>query len=52
LSLRRDPEILTRLEQRFAERGWKMSPNNSKQADVLDGAAVLPNPNGTAPDNG
>ncbi len=49
LTLRRDPEILTRLEQRFAERGWKMSPNNAKQADVLDGATVLPNPNGTAP---
>ena len=47
--MRRDPEILTRLEQRFAERGWKMSPNNAKQADVLDGATVLPNPNGTAP---
>lgn len=49
VSLHRDSEILTRLEQRFAERGWKMSPNNAKQADVLDGATVLPNPNGTAP---
>ncbi|MGA2743872.1 MAG: competence/damage-inducible protein A [Candidatus Sulfotelmatobacter sp.] len=49
LTLRRDPEILTRLEQRFAERGWKMSANNTKQADVLEGASVLPNPNGTAP---
>jgi nicotinamide-nucleotide amidase len=49
LELRRDQEIVTRLEQRFAERGWKMAPNNAKQADVLDGATVLPNPNGTAP---
>jgi len=49
VSLRRDPEILARLEKRFAERGWKMSPNNAKQADVLEGASVLPNPNGTAP---
>jgi nicotinamide-nucleotide amidase len=49
VTLHRDPEILARLEQRFAERGWKMSPNNVKQADVLDGATVLPNPNGTAP---
>jgi nicotinamide-nucleotide amidase len=49
VSLRRDPEILTRLDQRFAERGWKMASNNAKQADVLDGATVLPNPNGTAP---
>ncbi len=49
LTLRRDPEILVRLEKRFAERGWKMSPNNAKQADVLEGATILPNPNGTAP---
>ena len=49
VSVRRDSEILARLEQRFAERGWKMTSNNSKQADVLDGATVLPNPNGTAP---
>jgi nicotinamide-nucleotide amidase len=49
LKLHRDPEILARLEQRFAERGWKMSSNNTKQADVLEGATALPNPNGTAP---
>jgi nicotinamide-nucleotide amidase len=49
LTVHRDPEILTLLEKRFAERGWKMSPNNAKQADVLDGATILPNPNGTAP---
>ena len=49
VGLRRDPEVLARLEQRFADRGWKMAPNNAKQADVLDGATVLPNPNGTAP---
>ncbi len=49
LTLQRDPEILIRLEKRFAERGWKMTPNNAKQADVLAGATVLPNPNGTAP---
>ena len=49
VKLSRDPEILVRLEQRFAERGWKMAANNAKQADVLEGATVLPNPNGTAP---
>jgi nicotinamide-nucleotide amidase len=49
LTVRRDSDVLTRLEQRFAERGWTMSPNNAKQADVLEGATVLPNPNGTAP---
>ena len=48
VGLRRDPEIIAKLEQRFAQRGWKMTPNNAKQADVLEGATVLPNPNGTA----
>ncbi len=48
VGLRRDPEILAKLEQRFAQRGWKMTPNNTKQADVLEGATALPNPNGTA----
>src|SRR3981081_4688637 len=45
LGLKRDPEILSQLEARFAARGWKMAPNNAKQADVLDGATVLPNAN-------
>ena len=49
LALRSDPEILSQLKERFAARGWKMAPNNAKQADVLDGATVLPNVNGTAP---
>ena len=48
LKLNRDPEIVAQLEQRFAARGWKMSPNNAKQADILEGATVLPNANGTA----
>ena len=48
VGLRRDSEIVAKLEKRFAERGWKMTPNNAKQADVIDGANVLPNPNGTA----
>jgi nicotinamide-nucleotide amidase len=49
VGLRRDEEILASIERRFAARGWKMSPNNAKQADVLERAVVLPNPNGTAP---
>ena len=49
LELHRDPEILAAIEQRFASRNWKMTPNNSKQADILTGAVVLRNPNGTAP---
>jgi nicotinamide-nucleotide amidase len=49
LKLHRDPEQLAKLEERFAKRGYKFSPNNAKQADVLTGAVVLPNPNGSAP---
>jgi len=49
LELRRDPEIVAALERRFAERGWKMAANNNKQGDVIAGATVLPNANGTAP---
>jgi nicotinamide-nucleotide amidase len=47
--LKRDPEILRSIEARFAAQGWKMSPNNFKQADVISGATVLTNDNGTAP---
>ena len=47
--LQHDSKILEALERRFAERGWKMSANNRKQADVITGATVLPNSNGTAP---
>src|SRR5581483_432143 len=49
LQLRRDPNIIEAIERRFAEHGWKMSPNNVKQADVITGATVLHNANGTAP---
>jgi nicotinamide-nucleotide amidase len=49
LELHRDPAIVTGLEQRFAARGWKMAANNIKQADVITGATVLPNANGSAP---
>ena len=48
LQLHRDPLIIASLEQRFAARGWKMAPNNLKQADVIAGATVLPNANGSA----
>ncbi|PYX86559.1 MAG: competence/damage-inducible protein A [Acidobacteria bacterium] len=49
LDLHRDPEILDEVERRFASRKMKMAPNNAKQADVIAGATVLPNPIGTAP---
>jgi competence/damage-inducible protein CinA-like protein len=49
LKLQRDPAVLAQLEERFAKRGYKMTPNNAKQADILTGAAILPNTLGTAP---
>ena len=49
LKLQRDPEILAKLQERFAKRGYKMSANNAKQADILTSAVALPNPLGTAP---
>ena len=49
LTLRRDTEIVGAIERRFTEHGWKMSANNLKQGDVITGATVLMNANGTAP---
>ncbi len=49
LPLRRDPDIVAGLYARFAARRIKMTENNSKQADVIAGAAVMPNNNGSAP---
>jgi nicotinamide-nucleotide amidase len=49
LQLRRDAEVVQAIERRFAEHGWKMSANNVKQGDVISGATILPNANGTAP---
>jgi len=49
LQLHRDPELLQKLGERFAARGYQMTPNNAQQADVIAGATVLPNPNGSAP---
>jgi nicotinamide-nucleotide amidase len=49
IEIHNDPEIITALYKRFAERRLKMTENNERQAQVLDGAVVLRNPNGTAP---
>jgi len=49
ITLRRDPAILEALAKRFAARQIPMPPNNAKQADVLTGATVLDNKNGSAP---
>jgi len=47
--LYRDVQIIEALRARFASRGWKMSENNEQQADVIEGAEVLPNARGSAP---
>jgi nicotinamide-nucleotide amidase len=47
--VRRNGDLLAALYKRFAERRISMPSNNSKQADLIDGADILPNVNGTAP---
>ncbi len=49
ITLHRDPEILTSLYKRFAARRIIMPSNNARQADVLEGAVLLENHNGSAP---
>ena len=44
-----DYEVLAGIRERFASRGYQMTPNNERQALIPQGARVLPNPNGTAP---
>ena len=45
----RDPHLLEQIETRFRRRGFIMTPNNEKQADIPAGAIPVENPNGTAP---
>jgi len=47
--LRRDPDLIAHLYTRAASRRITITRNNEKQADVIDGAVVLPNPLGSAP---
>ena len=49
LPLDEQPDIVRRIEDRFARRGLRMPDVNRKQGLVLRGAVVLENPNGTAP---
>ena len=48
LTLRREAALVAALHARAATWRISMPPNNLKQADVLEGATVLPNPNGSA----
>ena len=45
----RDPQIVEFITTLFAERGRVMSPNNARQADVPQGASIIPQRRGTAP---
>jgi nicotinamide-nucleotide amidase len=49
LPLVEDAAIVEGLERRFAKRGLTMPAVNRRQAQVVQGATVLPNANGTAP---
>ena len=49
IELYKDNEVMTSLYKRFAERRMVMPPNNERQAEVLEGAELLPNRNGSAP---
>jgi nicotinamide-nucleotide amidase len=47
--LRRQEEVVARMEERFRARGRKMAEVNLRQAMVPEGADWLPNDHGTAP---
>ena len=49
LTLRREAAQLAALHARAATWRLPMAENNLKQADVIEGATVMPNPNGSAP---
>ena len=49
VELKRDHSLVAAMYKRFAERRIQMPENNAQQADVLEGATVLPNSKGTAP---
>jgi len=44
-----DYDVLAAIRERITSRGYQMTPNNERQALVPRDAAILPNPNGTAP---
>ncbi|HKV05919.1 MAG TPA: competence/damage-inducible protein A [Candidatus Acidoferrales bacterium] len=47
--LYRDEEIFRQIQERFRRFGRAMPGINARQATVIEGATVLPNPRGTAP---
>lgn len=49
LKLEHDPEILRAIQERAARRGFRLTDRVARQADVPEGAMVLPNEHGSAP---
>jgi nicotinamide-nucleotide amidase len=44
-----DPYLLEQIEAHFKRRGFRMTENNRKQANIPEGAIPVENPKGTAP---
>ena len=49
LKLEHDPAILRAIQERAARRGFRLTDRVARQADVPEGATVLPNEHGSAP---
>lgn len=49
VGMKRDEAVVEALKQRFLKRGIAIREINFKQGDVIEGAELLPNSNGTAP---
>lgn len=49
LKLRHDPSIMEAISKRSTRRGFRLTDRVARQADVPEGATVLPNKNGSAP---
>lgn len=49
VGMSRDQSVVESLKQRFEKRGIVIRESNFKQGDVIEGAELLPNVNGTAP---
>lgn len=47
--VKRDPDLIAHLYSRAASRRMSITRNNEKQADVIEGAVILPNKLGSAP---
>jgi len=49
LELRHDPAVMNAITTRAARRGFRLTDRIARQAEVPEGAMVLPNENGSAP---